>query len=174
MNNYFEIIKPWIGSILLSPIVIFLIINQGEFILLLDHLNLLFHEGGHGVFRPFGKFIYTLGGSLMQVIIPSLFIFYFLWNKIRIGVQIALIYLAQNIMNVSVYIGDAVARQLPLLGGNNVYHDWNYLLAEMNLLSYDKEVAQIVYIFASIICLFALLIPILWRDYKKANINLKL
>jgi len=174
MKDKSEIWKPWIGSLLLMPIVIFLIINQGEFIFLLDHLNLLFHEGGHGVFRPFGKFIYTLGGSMMQVIIPSLFILYFAWNRKRFGVQVSMLYLAQNIMNVSVYVGDAVERKLPLLGGNNVYHDWNYLLAELNILSYDKTVATIIYIIACVICFPALIIPFFWRDYKKANLNLKL
>ena len=169
-----EMLKPWLGTLILLPLAFFLVLNKGEFIFLIDHVNLLFHEGGHGIFRPFGKFIYTLGGSLMQAIIPSLFIFYFAWNRKRFGVQVSLLYLAQNIMNVSVYIGDAVARKLPLLGGNNVYHDWNYLLAELNILSYDKTVAAIVFYSACLICLLALLLPFFGRDYKYANLDLNM
>jgi len=39
-----------------------------------------------------------------------------------------------NIVNVSYYMADAVLMQLPLLGGDNVIHDWNYLLTSLNLL----------------------------------------
>ena len=65
-SGIFEDLKPWIGSVVLLPIMIYFAINRGEFTLI-DYFNLLIHEGGHGVFKIFGKFIYTLGGSLMQV-----------------------------------------------------------------------------------------------------------
>ena len=34
-------------------------------------INLPFHEAGHVLFSPFGEFMTTLGGSLMQVLVPS-------------------------------------------------------------------------------------------------------
>jgi len=32
--------------------------------------NLVFHEAGHIILSPFGRFLGVLGGSLMQVLIP--------------------------------------------------------------------------------------------------------
>lgn len=157
--------KKWTGSILLLPVAAFLLINNGRFIPILDHVNLLFHEGGHGVFKFFGKFIYTLGGSLMQIIIPSLFIFYFLKTRRFFALQLSILYLAENLLNISVYAGDAVARKLPLLGGNKVYHDWNYLLAELGILQYDQSVKLFFFILALVAIIVALLVPFFQREY---------
>ena len=173
-KGYYEKLKPWITSILLIPVAVLLIINHGRFILVLDHVNLLFHEGGHGIFRIFGKFIYTAGGSLMQIIIPSLFIYYFLSNRKRVGVQISLFYLAENLMNIGVYAADARARKLPLLGGNKVYHDWHYLLKEMGILNYDQVVGNLFFYFAIAVMVAGVLLPLIMKDYKESNIELNL
>jgi hypothetical protein len=34
-------------------------------------IDLVFHEAGHVLFAPFGRFMTTIGGSLMQVIVPA-------------------------------------------------------------------------------------------------------
>jgi len=39
---------------------------------------------------------------------------------------VALWWVAQNLWNISVYVKDARAEELPLVGGGE--HDWNYLL----------------------------------------------
>ena len=166
-------IKPWIASLILLPIGLFLIFNKGDFIFILDHLNLLFHEGGHGVFSFFGTFIYTLGGTLMQILIPSLFIFYFYTNNQRVGIQISLIYLAENLMNISVYVSDARTQRLPLIG-KGTYHDWTYLLSSINLLKYDQFIGSIFYFSAILIILLSLLVPLFMRDYETSNLNLKI
>jgi len=149
-------------------------LNQGKFIPIVDHINLLIHEGGHGVFSVFGKFIHALGGTLMQLIIPSMFIVFYIWKKKRISLQIALIYLAQNLMNISVYVSDARAKQLPLLGGKKVYHDWAYLLGELNLLESDIIIGEIIFFVSVAVLLFSLFVPMIFRDYRKVNINLDL
>ena len=61
--------KTLFPSLILLPVILWLILNGGKFVFLLDHFNLLIHEGGHGIFKIFGDFIYTLGGTLMQIII---------------------------------------------------------------------------------------------------------
>lgn len=168
-----EKIKQWVASLILLPVGVYLIINKGEFIFILDHLNLLFHEGGHGIFSFFGKFIYTLGGTLMQIIIPSLFIFYFFINHQRIGIQISLIYLAENLMNIGVYASDARVQKLPLIG-KGTYHDWTYLLGKMNLLEYDQFIGNVFYYSAIVIILFSLLLHLFMRNYDSVNLNLKI
>lgn len=167
-------IKPWLGSIILIPIIIWLINNNGDFIPFLDHFNLLIHEGGHGIFRIFGSFIYTLGGSLMQILISFLFIYYFYSNKKQIGVQLSFIYLGENLYNISKYAADAKLQRLPLLGGNKVYHDWNWLLSKMNILNYDQEVGLFFIICGIVSFIIALTIPLLMKKEKYVNLNLNL
>ena len=48
--------------------------------------------------------------------------------------QVSLLWFGQNFINISVYAADAQAKRLPLLGGNKVYHDWDYLLREIGIL----------------------------------------
>ncbi len=166
--------QQWLSTLILLPVAIFLIYNRGDFIFILDHFNLLIHEAGHGIFRIFGKFIYTLGGSIMQVLMSLIFIFYFVINRQKIGIQISILYLAENLMNISVYAADARAQRLPLLGGNKVYHDWHWLLREMNMLQHDQLIGNIFYISGIICCAAALIVPVYFKIYEKADINLEI
>jgi len=174
MNKLLQAIKPWLPSVVFFPLMVLIIINRGQFIPMVDHVNLLIHEGGHGIFSVFGKFIHALGGTLMQIIIPSMFIVFYIWKKMRISLQLALIYLAQNLLNISVYVADARAHKLPLLGGNKVYHDWTYILGELNLLDSDLVIGEIIFFLAVIIMLISLFVPMIFRDYRKVNLNLDL
>ncbi|MFI5237861.1 MAG: hypothetical protein ACHQLA_07985, partial [Ignavibacteriales bacterium] len=122
------------------------------------------HEAGHFFFMLFGKFIYTLGGTLMQIILPSIIAIYFFRNEYRTGVQVGLLWLAQNFINISVYSADAQARKLPLLGGNKVYHDWHYLLSEIGILEYDYSVGYAFLGIAIVIFLISILMPLLTQD----------
>lgn len=167
-------VKKWIYSLILIPFVIWLIINGGKFIIILDHFNLLLHEGGHGILRPFGDFIYTLGGTLMQIIIPSLFILFYYSKNITAGAQISLVWLGQNLLNISVYAGDAMTRKLPLLGGNKVYHDWTHLLNMTNLILYADEVGYFFFGLGIIIFVLALVFPLFMKEYKTVNLDLNL
>lgn len=167
-------LKPWLGSLILLPIIIWLIYNNGDFIPLLDHFTLLIHEGGHGIFKIFGSFIYTLGGTLMQILIALLFIFYFYTNKKNFGVQISLVFLGENLLNISKYASDAQAQRLPLIGGNKVYHDWNFLLRKMNILEYDYLVGYIFILLAIVSFVIAMIVPLMHIDKEHVNVNLNL
>lgn len=155
--------KKWIPSIIILPICIYLIINRGNYGLI-DNADLVIHEAGHFFFKFFGKFIYTAGGTLMQIILPSIIVFYFLKNMYRLGVQIGLLWLAQNLINISVYAADAQTRKLPLLGGNRVYHDWNYMLGEIGLLDYSAEVGYFFVGLAIIVFILILILPLIITD----------
>ena len=140
----------------------------------IDYVNLLIHEGGHGIFRVFGGYIYTLGGSLMQIIIPSLFVYYYAHIRKKTGFQLSMIWLGENLINISVYAADARTRRLPLLGGNKVYHDWAYLLGRINMLEYDDLIGKIFYFTGIIIFIISLLAPIYIKVKPKPQINLDL
>ncbi|AFN74273.1 hypothetical protein MROS_1033 [Melioribacter roseus P3M-2] len=166
MNN--KQIRKWIPSLFFIPAVIYLIYNRGR-VFLLDELNLLIHEGGHGVFAIFGKFVYTLGGTLMQIIIPSLFIFYYYKEKKYTAARIFLLWLGQNLINISVYAADASEKKLRLIGGNNVYHDWNYMLGRLNLLEHDKTIGTLFYVLAMLVFVYVLVMPLFIREYKRLS-----
>ena len=153
--------------------VVYYIQNNGEFTLI-DYINLLIHEGGHGVFSFFGKFVYTLGGTLMQIILPALFIFYFVSHKKKLGTQLSIIWLGESLLNIAVYVADARAHRLPLLGGKKVYHDWTFLLNRTNLLLYDAEIAEIVRWIGIATMAFALFIPLVLKRTKSINLDLNL
>jgi hypothetical protein len=175
-KTFYKSFKPWIFSILLLPIAIFYTINGGKFTFI-DFVNLLIHEGGHGIFRIFGRFIYTLGGSLMQVIIPGMFVVFYTIKRVRIGLQIFLLWLGENIINISVYVSDARARKLPLLGGHKVYHDWHWLLGEMGLLDYDEILGQMLFAVGVIMFVLCLLVPLFIKEIDpgdRAQIDLTL
>jgi len=101
--------------------------------------NLIFHEAGHVIFMPFGQFMMILGGSLMQLIVPAVIIYVFLVREHDLyAASIWLWWLGQNLTDVALYISDAGARALPLIGGmSEEAHDWGNLLTMTWLLEYD-------------------------------------
>ncbi len=59
----------WLGLAVWT--VVFLRMPLGEISSSILHMvNLPFHEAGHLLFAPFGDFMMSLGGSLLQVIVP--------------------------------------------------------------------------------------------------------
>jgi TfoX C-terminal domain len=111
----------------------------------LDNVNLIFHEAGHPIFGFLGEFMMFLGGSLMQLLVPIVFTVYFWRSGQRFAAMVTTFWLATSFVNLEVYIADARSMELPLLGGDNSTHDWNWLLGEMNLLRQDKAIAGFVH-----------------------------
>lgn len=91
-----------------------------------DWIDLFIHEGGHFLFRIFGQWIYILGGSLTQVLLPGLAIYVTL-RQDRRWIGLPLFWLGENMVNVSVYIQDAPYKKLRLIA-SGLIHDWNWLL----------------------------------------------
>jgi hypothetical protein len=161
--KFLDFLKAWAVSIILLPVCIYLVLHRGQYGLI-DNADLVIHEAGHLFFYFFGRFIYTAGGTLMQIILPSIIVWYFFRNRYRTGVQFSLLWLGQNLINISVYAADARAQRLPLLGGHNVYHDWHYMLGQLNILNYDTEVGYLFVGLAVIIFITSLLMPIIIRE----------
>jgi len=127
-------------------------------------INLPFHEAGHIIFRPFGAFITSLGGTLGQLIMPSICLGVLLIKtRDPFGASVALWWVGENFLDIAPYINDARAGQLPLLGGNfghsspYGFHDWEYLLTESGLLNYDHVLAKAAFMSGSVIMLLSLL-----------------
>jgi hypothetical protein len=111
----------------------------------LDRVDLVFHEAGHVFFGFLGEFIGILGGSIMQVLIPAIVVVYFLAHRQRYSASVSLFWVAQSLFNVSVYVKDARARVLPLLGDDISAHDWHNILGRLHLLNWDQAIGNLIY-----------------------------
>ncbi|HVX41364.1 MAG TPA: hypothetical protein VHB25_17500 [Gemmatimonadaceae bacterium] len=125
--------------------------EAGSFI---DAVDLPIHETGHLVFSLFGEFIQFAGGTLFQLIMPSVFVGYFLKQRDRHAASVALWWVGQNCWNISVYVRDARAQELPLVGGGE--HDWNYLLGHLGQLQHDQAIGHAVWMIGVLIYLVAI------------------
>ena len=121
---------------------------------LLDNVDLAIHETGHLVFAPFGEILGFLGGTLFQLIVPALFVAHFLRRGERYGAAVCLWWVAQNCWNISVYVADARAEALPLVGGGE--HDWAFLLGMAGWLRHDLAISRAVHASGVLIFLVAL------------------
>lgn len=128
--------------------------------LLIHSLDLLFHEAGHFIFRFFGEFMMILGGSLLQIIMPALIAWSCIKFNQKLGAQLALFWLGQNFVDVSIYAADAQDRALPLLGGlGPESHDWYNILTMTGMLEHTPVVAGAIYFMAFPCWLLMLVIP---------------
>jgi hypothetical protein len=89
VSPYQPLLK-WIPSLIILPIAIYFTLTRGHYGLI-DNVDLVIHQAGHFFFALFGQYIYTLGGTLMQIIIPSIIGFYFLRYYYKPGMQFSLL-----------------------------------------------------------------------------------
>lgn len=110
--------------------------------LLAHSLNLIVHEAGHAVFAWAGDWWHAAGGSILQLALPALMVWQGVAWANRAGTQLALLWLGQSLVDVSVYAADAPTRALPLIGGLGAEnHDWWWMLIRLGKLAWADEIA---------------------------------
>jgi hypothetical protein len=138
-------------------------------------VNLPFHEAGHIFFRPFGRFMTSLGGSLGQLLMPLVcFVVFLFKNRDTFAAAFALWWIGQNFMDLAPYINDARSLTLPLIGGNTGktspygFHDWEFILHELRLSNYDHVLAHIADKLGMVLIMCALVWggSFLYKQYK--------
>lgn len=118
----------------------------------MHNVDLIFHEAGHLIFAPLGRFMSILGGSLMQVLMPLICMGTLLIkHQNSFGGAVALWWVGQSLLDLAPYIYDARPRVLMLLGGGNgrelqtmdggTPHDWYNILSELGWLAKDQALA---------------------------------
>ena len=139
--------------------------NDGH---LIDGATMIAHEGGHFMFAFFGEFLHVLGGPLMQIAIPILVVYYFYKHEEYFSASFVIFWVGQSLINTSIYEGDAIAQNLPLLvpfGALNqnvdVTNDWTYLLTKIGLLNYTDVISHVFSILG--ICLIVLAIILCFK-----------
>jgi hypothetical protein len=152
------ILLVWGGRLILSAPMDAMIMNG------FWHLvNTPFHEAGHIIFRLFGTFMTSLGGSLSQVFMPLICgSVLLLKTRDPFGASFCLWWTAENFMDLAPYINDARSLTLPLLGGNTGetspygFHDWEFILTETGLLRHDHTIAYISHFLGAVLMMLSL------------------
>ena len=170
---FFAILLVWGCKFILTPMKSLYAMNS------FWHLvNLPFHEAGHLIFRPFGRFMTSLGGSLGQLLMPLVCLVVFLIKtRDTFAAAFALWWFGQNFLDLAPYINDARSLTLPLLGGNTGqtspygFHDWEFILKEMGWIKHDHSLAHFAHILGCVLMIFALVWGgyILYKQYRNIN-----
>ncbi|MDO6527465.1 hypothetical protein [Motilimonas sp. 1_MG-2023] len=117
----------------------------------IDGVNLAFHEAGHLFFMAFGDTLHLLGGTFLQLLVPALCGVHFYRLNQRFATALCGIWLAESMMYMAEYMGDANARVLPLVGGGR--HDWYALFSSIGWLSKAEKIAGFSHFLAVILLL---------------------
>ncbi|GFO68340.1 hypothetical protein GMLC_19190 [Geomonas limicola] len=139
------------------------------------HLVILpFHEAGHVLFSPFGRFLQVAGGTLMQLVVPAAVAVSFLRRRDPFAAAIGLWWFGESLADVAPYVDDARAGQLMLLGGvtgSEVedYHDWEVMLGRLGMLSWDHTLGRICFVAGGLAMVAALCVAAatVWRTARK-------
>jgi len=130
--------------------------STDDFVPVIDHANLAFHEAGHIFFGFLGSTLGLYGGTLGQLVFPVMVIISFWRRKQTVSMVLGLLWFFQNLINIARYMADARAQQLPLVGGGE--HDWTNILLRWGALSADTSIAR----FLTAIAWFGMISTVLW------------
>jgi len=117
---------------------------EGGVLAFLHLVNLVFHEAGHVIFGVFGRFLGILGGSLNQVLIPSICAGYFVWHRQPAAAAVMLFWVGESVTDVAIYVADGRDMALPLLA-EGLIHDWNWILSELSLRDQARPIGVAVF-----------------------------
>ena len=150
-------------SIGLSLFILALFKDKDRFIFIIDHANLAFHEAGHLFFALFGETSGLYGGTLGQLLFPFTVVVAFWLRREAISFAVAVVWFFENFLNISLYMADARARVLPLVGGGE--HDWGNIFNRWGLLAQDSKIATV---FETLgwMGLLVIWIWVVWRWYE--------
>ena len=142
----------------------------------LHNIHLIFHEAGHVFFIPLGHFMTILGGTLGQMIMPTVVIGAFLYHQNTFAAAVGLWWLAHSFMDIAPYIDDAIVQKLVLLGGHTGAdkpgsHDWTNILIDINRIEKCYDYANTAYNIGTFLMLvaFAWGAYILFHQYKNID-----
>lgn len=137
--------------------------------ILLDGANLIIHEAGHPLFMAFGTFAGFLGGTIFQLMVPSLIFVYFILKQQLFSAGFGLFWVGENLVNISVYMKDATEMALPLVGWGAI-HDWNWIFSELDILQHDQIIGEFTYglgLFFIISSIIFMILETYWGALKK-------
>ena len=131
-----------VGYAIASLLILWLAHSENHWVYVLDSANLAFHEAGHPLFGMISYRLTVYGGTLAQIMFPLLVLGSFCRQRATFSCAFAVLWLGENLFNISVYMGDARTRILPLVG--NGEHDWTEIFSRWGVLDWDTGIAGLV------------------------------
>ena len=123
--------------------------------------DLIFHEAGHFVFAPFGRFMTVLGGSLLQFLIPVIAMVAFIRQEEPYSAAICAWWAGQNLVDIAPYVADARSLRLTLIGGRTGAevegHDWEFILNSLGISHYAHPLGYATHAIGIVIMIGALI-----------------
>jgi hypothetical protein len=153
-----QILSQGMEVLVMVILIILLLTNPRPWFPVLDDVNVMIHEAGRTFFATLGEFTGVIGGSLLQTMIPLVFIIFFKFTKQIFAMAFGLFWLGESLINVSIYIKDARTMLLPVVHGG--IHEWNWILDQVHLLKYDLILGNIVYFAGVLITLSGLAVSV--------------
>ncbi|MDD5258342.1 MAG: hypothetical protein PHD29_00020 [bacterium] len=153
--------KNWIIRV---PVVIWLAyifvnyLRRPDYLSTLGAFNYWVHEAGHLLALPFGQFLEAISGTLLECLIPVIFLIAFLKQGEFFGASFCFGWLSTCFFYASWYISTAQRT-------DNWNHDWYNILSCMGILMYNHQIAFLVKLAAVILMLFSIAsgIWLLWQ-----------
>ena len=138
------------------------LLTQQQPFIPLDNVNTGIHEWS-AVFYGFGGIVFIcFMQNLVQIVIPLLFAFYFFYTKQTLGFAFSLFWTGDNIIQVGVYMADAIKMQLNICSlvyfecGDNSLHDWHIIFSAWGLLPESQAIGDFIRLLGSAVLLFSL------------------
>jgi hypothetical protein len=129
-------------SVFYGIFILYAIRARGGF-LLIDHVNLVIHEGGHLLFGFLGSTMSLWGGTLLELMVPLALAVYFTFDRHPTGAAFSSFFFFQNFLYIGTYMADARSQGLPLVTVGDVgedFHDWFQIFSSLGLLQYDRTI----------------------------------
>ena len=139
---------------------------------LINGANMIVHEAGHGIcyLLPCPQFFTSLNGTLFQLALPIIFIFYYYRRDNNILAGLGSIWLAQNLVYVSWYMSYAQTPNLyPFFLGGSAIHDFWYIFSQLGVLEYDWLISGFVRSVAVILLLGSYIYLLYISFFKKSR-----
>ncbi|RRS30098.1 MAG: hypothetical protein P794_08560 [Epsilonproteobacteria bacterium (ex Lamellibrachia satsuma)] len=139
------------------------------------------HESGHGIcyLLHCPEFIMVVNGTIFQLLFPGLIAYYYKRKGNLFAALIALFFVGFSLHYTAWYISTAheglILPASKSFLGVDAYHDFNYMLSSMGLLSYDSMIAGITRFIAYLIMIVSVIGMIfdLFSDQQKKQSSIK-
>ena len=138
---------------------------------LINGANMIVHEAGHGIcyLLPCPQFFTALNGTLFQLALPVIFIYYYYKRENKILAGLGSVWLAQNLVYVAWYMSYAQTPNLyPFFLGGSAIHDFWYIFSQLGVLEYDWLISGFVRVVA-VILLFCSYMYLLYISFLQKN-----
>ncbi|MFH1768516.1 MAG: hypothetical protein ABH858_05095 [Candidatus Omnitrophota bacterium] len=138
-------------------------------------LNFYVHEAGHAVFRCFGWFLHTAGGTILQCLLPVIILFVFLYQRDLFAVSFCLGWLSTNIFEVAAYMHSSLESNGIATNpyGLKGLHDWFMLFNRLGVYHYTERIVDFTIFLAITAMLFCFILGA-WSLWKMYRINSKI